>query len=565
MIRPAFVTAVFCLAVFQFSENTVDPDLWSHVFFGTQLIHTGKPTTIDYYSWTAYGQPSFDHEYLGEAIFGLAFLCLGGPGLLLLKLVVGLLTFAIALSMNRHVGQASWGQDEPLTGRQDGCPTNTMLVAWAFGALAVVEISFGFAARPQIFTALSLAIELWLLRRIHSGNWRWAIAFPPLFALWFNLHGGALAGVVLLFVAAAATSAQILLTMGRSAVVQISKPAVSPISKSAVVGPPVVHRFVPYCLCDIPPDTAIVLWIAVILSAGTVVLNPHGFELARWLIGSVLWHPSQIQEWNPTTLGWDHAAFFFCAAIAAVAFLASRRQRQLWEAAVLAVLFIVGFRAVRNAPLFCIAALALVPPQLADVLQRFRPSYQRFEEFFRLKAVQRILTLVLAVAAAGIVVATFTLHKKHFWTMEIPRAQYPVAAIQFIRQHDLRGNLLDFFDWGEMCIWDLPDSPVSIDGRLDSVYSPAVIDAHWKFYNAEPFDTNVLNLARADFALLPSRLAGAAMLAQDDGWRAVYDDDLAVVLVKNPAKFPELAGLALPIRGPATATEGRDPFPNRLN
>jgi hypothetical protein len=538
----AFIIAVICLAIFQFSENTADPDLWSHVFFGKQFVQTGKPTTVDYYSWTAYGQPSFDHEYLGEAVFGLAYMWLGGPGLLLLKIIVGLLTFGVALSMNRRgVGQASClpvtgasraQSDTRLeaapTGRQDACPATT-LVAWAFGALAVVEISFGFAARPQIFTALFLAIELWLLRRIHVGNWRWALALPPMFALWFNLHGGALLGVIVLFIAAAATAAQ-----------------------SIFIRPPPRSA----------GRTILILWLSAIICTGTVVLNPHGMELARWLIASVFWHPSQIQEWNPTTLEWDHAAFFFCAAIAAAAFLLSRRQRQWWEAAVLAALFIVAFRAVRNTPLFCIAALAFVPPHLTGVLRRFRASWQRIADLFRPKTAQHVLTVVLALASISILAATVTLHKNHFWTMEVPRAQYPVAAIQFIRQHELRGNMLAYFDWGEMCIWDLPDSPVSIDGRLDSVYSPAMIDAHWKLYNGEPFDTNVLNIARADFALLPSHLAGAASLAKDHNWRAVYFDDLAVVLVKNPAEFPKLAGLALPVQGPPSATQGRDPFPN---
>ncbi|HEV2453140.1 MAG TPA: hypothetical protein VGY98_02700 [Verrucomicrobiae bacterium] len=519
-LRSAFVIAVLCLAVFQFSENTADPDLWSHVFFGKQFIQTGKPTTIDYYSWTAYEQPSFDHEYLGEAVFGLAYLCLGGAGLLLLKVAVGLLTFGIALSM----GLKNQGD-------------NTKLVAWAFGALAVVEISFGFAARPQIFTALLLAFELWVVRRVHSGNWRWVLALPPLFALWFNLHGGALVGLVLLFVAVAATSAQIVL--------------LKLLPKTNLWLEP-----------GIPLPTAFSLWISAVVSAGTVVVNPHGLELARWLVGSVLWLRPQIQEWNPTRLSWDHAAFFFCGAFAVSAFLLSRRRRQLWELAVLAILFIVGFRAVRNAPLFCVAALALVPPHLADVLLRFRTSWQRFEERFRQRSVRDVFTVLLALASAGIVVATCTLHKKRFWTMEVPRAQYPVAAIQFIQKHDLHGNLLVFFDWGEMCFWNLPDSKVSIDGRLDSVYSPGIIDAHWKLYNGESFNTNVLKLGRADFALLPSHLAGAAMLARDDGWHAIYYDNLAVILVKNPARFPRLAGTVLPVHGPESATEGRDAFPN---
>ncbi|HSY42819.1 MAG TPA: hypothetical protein VK811_02845, partial [Candidatus Acidoferrum sp.] len=185
----AFVVAVLCLAIFQFSENTADPDLWSHIFFGAQFVHTGVPTTTDNLSWTAYGQSSFDHEYLGEAVLGAVYLSLGAPGLLLFKIIIGLLTFGIAIAV------ASKNLDPKMR-----------MMAWTFGALAVVEISFGFAARPQILTALFLAIELWLLSRIHSGRWRWAFTFPPMFALWFNLHGGSLAGIVLLFAAAGATT-----------------------------------------------------------------------------------------------------------------------------------------------------------------------------------------------------------------------------------------------------------------------------------------------------------------------------------------------------------------------
>ena len=518
-----FIVAVLCLAVFQFSENTADPDLWSHVYFGRQFVQTGKPTEIDVNSWTAHGLPSFDHEYLGEAIFAVAHIALGGTGLLLLKMIVGLLAFGIALSVAIK-----------------DLDSKTKYVAWAFGALAVVEISFGFAARPQIFTALSLALELWILARIHSGKWQWAFALPLLFALWFNLHGGALAGIILLFAVAGATTVQALLIK------------FAPASTSLRLN------------ASIPPRTIPALWISAVVSAATVVLNPHGFELARWLIGSVLWLRPQIQEWNPAKLNWDHAAFFFCAAITAIAFIGSRRPRQLWEIAVLAFLFLVGFRSVRNTPLFCIATVALVPPHLADTLQRFRSSFQRFEKSFESPAAKQFLTGVLALISGGIIVATLTLHKKHFWTMEIPRSQYPVAAVQFIQQHDLHGNMVAFFDWGEMCFWDLPDTLVSIDGRLDSVYPAPVITAHWNLYNAGPFDTNALNLAHADYALLPSNLAGSEALVKNDGWHAVYYDDLAVVLVREVNQFPKLTGLKLPVQGEGSATQGRDPFPNTL-
>lgn len=516
----AFIFAVFCLAIYQFSENTVDPDLWGHIYYGTQLVETGKPTEFDVNSWTANGLPSFDHEYLGEAVFAMAWLCLGGTGLLFLKVAVGLLTFDVALST------AAKNMD-----------SKAKLIAWAFGALAVVEISFGFAARPQIFTALFLAIELWLLRRIHSGGWRWAFVLPPMFALWFNLHGGALVGLVLLFTAAGATSAQYLLA--KAGLGKTDDPLLS-------------------------PNAIPVLWISGFVCATTVVLNPHGFELARWLVGSVLWLRPQIQEWNPTPFSGDHSAFFLCAALTAAALVVSRLPRRLWEIAALAFLFLVGFRAVRNAPLFCIAALALVPPYLADAVKRGHHHLQRFQRMFSTARARGACLFLLMFVSAGIVVATLTLHKERFWTMEIPRRQYPVAATRFIEQHGLHGNLLVFFDWGEMCIWNLPNSKVSIDGRLDSVYPPDVIAAHWNLYNGRPFDTNALNLGKADFALLPSRLIGAQFLGERYGWTLVYFDDLAVVLVKNPRKYPELAGLKLPIKGPADATQGREAFPNRL-
>jgi hypothetical protein len=134
--------------------------------------------------------------------------------------------------------------------------------------------------------------------------------------------------------------------------------------------------------------------------------------------------------------------------------------------------------------------------------------------------------------------------------------------VEFIKQHGLHGNLLVFFDWGEQCLWELPDSRVSIDGRLDTCYPPEVIAAQMKFYNVEPFDPAALDLSQADFALLPSDMASAVQLAQRGGWQAVYFDDRALVLVKNAGQFPKLSGLKLPVEG-VGKTRGRAPFPDR--
>ena len=376
VLQRAFVVCVICLAIFQFSENTTDIDLWGHVLFGEEFLHTGHLARTDPYSWTANGQPWINHEIIGEIALGLAHRALGGAGLLLLKMVVGLLTFGIALSIARK--QMSPG---------------ARLIAWAFGALAVVEISYGFAPRPQIFTALALAAELWILRQIHCGKRFWALALPLLSVLWINTHGGALAGIILLLVATIATMAQSF------------RNRVAPAFPRVRIAAPV------------PAGVVTVLVISYAASAAALLVNPYGFALIRWLAESVLWLRPQIAEWNPVQFSGDHAAFFLCVTIAAASFLLSRRPIALWELAVTGALGFMAFRSARHTPLFCITALAFVPPHLADALDRFRNFHARLANHFRNATTQKISTALLAAVSLGIIFCAGTLHKERAWTI----------------------------------------------------------------------------------------------------------------------------------------------------
>jgi hypothetical protein len=508
-LRVSFCALIALLGVFQFSENTVDPDLWGHVVFGRQILETGAIPKVESYSWTACGQPWINHEWLSELALGAAHKWAGGGGVLLLKMAAGLLTFALCL----RLGGA-------------GLAWPARFVTWCFGALAVVEISYGFAARPQIFTALGLAVELLLLRRIHAGGrWR-ALALPALFVVWINMHGGALAGFGLLVLTALATSAQ--------------------------------------CFWrKIPRGAIVTLWLATGAVAAVLFCNPWGAGLLSWLIDSMLWMRPEIQEWNQTPLGWDHAAFFLLVALGIFAWCCTRRPRAWWELAACVMFAILGWRAARNAPLFALTALALIPPHLADALARFRPAFARLQAAVGTPNSQKIAASLCCCGTLCIGTGTFLLHKEHPLTMEAPRSQYPVGAVDFLREHEMRGRLLVFFDWGEMAIFQLPDCPPSIDGRLDTCYSRPLIAEHWKFYNGQTVNPNILNINESDLALLPVNLAGAVELAKRPGWRTIYYDSLAVVLARDAARFPKLQKLALPVAGSEAATAGRMPFPSR--
>jgi hypothetical protein len=524
LTRIALLAFVWILALYQFSETTVDPDLWGHVVFGQQMLKAHEVEHVDMYSWTVSGQAFINHEYGADLILGGTHLLLGGSGLLLLKVSIGLLTFGLALRLGtkslRWPGSA---------------------IALALGAVAVTEISYGFAARPQIFTALGLAIELMLLRRIHEGRHRWALALPVLFIIWINIHGGALAGVGLLGLAAGSSALQLLRQQFRlrAGTTATELPA-----------------------CGIPISTVVALWLATLGVLAALCCNPWGPALVRWLVQSVLWFRPEIEEWNPTPFGWDHAAVFILIALSLFAWAASRRPRQFWELAVCGAFALLALRSVRNTPLFAIVALALVPPHLADALARFRNHFAGLFELGRRRGFQKLAPRFLGIASLTVAIAIFTLHKEHPLTMEVPRSRYPTAAIEFMRHHQLQGKILNFFDWGDMIIFQLPDCAPSIDGRLDACYSRALIAAHWKLYNGEAVDQRVLPIDAADLALLPSKLAGTLALRNRPGWRVVYFDETAALLAREVQRFPGLAGVDMPVQGPGDAAMGRMAFPS---
>lgn len=509
-LRLAFCFFVLGFALFHFADNVADPDLWGHVLFGQRMIRMKTIERADPFSWTAPGAPWINHEVLAEVALGGVHQLAGGTGILFLKLFIGMLTFWIALRMGSELLAWPW-----------------RAVAWVIGFIAAVEIAFGFAARPQIFSALGLAVLLWMLRRVYAGRIRWAFALPLLFAAWINTHGGALAGLLVLGTSFAAVSAEALLKR-RGA---------------------------------LETRTLVPLGLAVALSAAALLVNPWGWRLPAWLVESVRWVRPEIHEWNPARLDLDRLPFFTLAGLSLAAFAFSRRRREPWEAAVVGILAVMAFRHVRHTPLFSIAALSFIPPHAADAIQRIRSHVARLETCVTNAKVQRAAVPLLALAGAGCIVAAGTLHKERAWTMEVPRDVYPVSAVRFMQEHELKGNLVVFFDWGEMAIWELPDCPVSLDGRLDTSYPRDVIAANWTLYRGTPPDPSVLDLRKAELALLPRELPGAQMLVKKFRWKLAYEDPLAVVLIRNTAQQPGLADVALPVQQGMGALAGRAAFP----
>ena len=70
------------------SLNVADPDLWGHVQYGRDAIAHGLPATTTY-SYVAKGYPWINHEIVAEYALAIIADGLGGPGLLIIKCLLG--------------------------------------------------------------------------------------------------------------------------------------------------------------------------------------------------------------------------------------------------------------------------------------------------------------------------------------------------------------------------------------------------------------------------------------------------------------------------------------------
>jgi hypothetical protein len=514
-LQVSLVLAVAAFAWLRFSENTVDNDLWGHVLYGQRYWNQGHVRGPEVFSWTAGGFDIVNHEYLAEIVMGLVHRAAGGTGIWLYMIAMASATVTFAL----------WaGKTKPVSRPWAG------LILFAG---SINFIALGFAVRPQLFTTLFLVIELFLLRRLASGPAAWGFLLPPLVALWINFHGGVLAGLIVFIAMAGAETLHALWRRDLPSRWEATRP---------------------------PRKNLGVYWLLLIASLGALLLNPWGYRLIEWNLRATLRPRPQIHEWQPLALSAGNAPFYLIALVSLLAWIFSRRPKKLWEAATLFLLVAMGILHQRHAPLFGLANLVLTPIHLDDFARRIAPHCLSLIAAFRRPFVQVASGFALLIAGGASLVASFSAPKEHPFTMEVEKNVYPVTAVEFLQAHQLFGKTITFFDWGQEYLWELPASPVSFDGRFDTGYPPHVIAAHWDFYNGKALSPAV-NWSEADLALLPTDSGGVRLLLQA-GWRPVYRDPLATVLVPARGRHATFMSGSPPERHGNEALQGRKPFPN---
>lgn len=503
---------VIAAALHFFGGNVADPDLWGHLRYGEMILDGHGLPREDVFSYTAYGAPFYDHEWLADLVFAALFRLAGSAGLIFFKLAVCALMLLAMWDACRSAG-------ERLAPAECAHPLGVAAVMIA--ALAV--IAPGATFRPQLFTMVFLAVELALLlrgdHRLRAGGVRTLplelAAMPLLLLVWANVHGGFLVGLGLFGVYGGVTLGESLLALvrGRSAPLDSRRmAALTAVCLAAVAAP---------------------------------LVNPYGVELYVYLAQTLDMH-GEISEWEPVALFSGEFLRFklLCAVTAAAAVLSWRWRDARTDVAVLAwmvgflgVAALSAFRHQRHTVLFGVAAAPLVCVVAEQVRRR---AIARFPMLVPRRP-------VLATALSGAVaIALFQLWgfaattARDGLTIRYGRIDYPLDAVEFLRTHGIRGNVAMPFEWGAYTISKLaPESRVFIDGRFEAVYPQRVIDDYFAFMHGSEGWQRLLDDYPTDVVVVQRwRNIHPRLFAHPD-FAYVYSDPAALVFVRRSKQNDE--------------------------
>jgi hypothetical protein len=273
-----------------------------------------------------------------------------------------------------------------------------------------------------------------------------------------------------------------------------------------------------YDLTGVP---AVWWWVSLVAALGATLANPFG-----WQIYSVVWAYSS-QKAALNLVNEMHAlpfrSFTDWAALIVfnlgVASLAWSRRRSVLLSAFLVLGGWCGFRVQRDVWFLAVLSVAVIAESFKD---RSRPRPLSWRQ----TAVALAITVCIF---AGEIrwgqLSSATLQKS-------TKQSFPVGAAEFLDSHPLPDPLFNPYDWGGYLMWRLPTRLVSIDGRaqlygdsgLSRAFSTLAGSLDWK---SDP------HLQQAGTVLIDRKCALASLLRVDTEFRKVYEDDVAVLFVRE--------------------------------
>jgi hypothetical protein len=449
----------------------LDLDLYWHLSVGNWILQHHSVPHAGILSYTAANRPWTAYSWGYEILLALVFRWFG---------LLGIAGFGVLLTAG--VAVCSFWMLHRLSGR--------FWVALPVAALASWAFLFSLMPRPVFFSMIFFMVTLTLiLEARRSGDVRRLYWLAPIFAVWANLHIQFVYGLFLLGLLLGINVVQRLAGGLAARLDFISEPAL-PLKQLAAV----------FTLCLL-----------------ATCIGPYSFHLYQVIL-----------EYSQAKLSYaviiEH---YVQLLLTAAAFFVVGWQKKIdpYKLALLLIASVVSFRTMRDAWFICIVAAACIADCSFETLPETEAGRSASHTAAEMTGVAVVAIAFLLLIAQN---TDFNLHGLY----EVINGQFPVGAVNYLRQNPPPGPLYNNLDWGGFLTWYMPDYPVAIDGRndlygdnLDRRFVDTQMGA--KSWETDPY------LNRAGVVLLERNVPLANLLMSDPRFVLAYQDPIAVVFLRR--------------------------------
>ncbi len=382
---------------------------------------------------------------------------------------------------------------------------NDIVLSVFFALLVLLSSQIHWLARPHIFSLLLMIIWYYILDEYQYKDKNYLYVLPLIMLLWVNLHGGFLAGFILIGIYLFGNIVKFITSHDLEKGIYKRK--------------------------------AKLLGLITIVCLLVCLINPFGYHilLFPFKLVSNKFIMNHVNEFMSPNFH-DPLPFKYFLLLMFVIFALSAVKTNLIELLLILMFTNMSLYSVRYIPLFSIIAAPILLRQLRTILAR---SDGRLAKFLKKRSdnISEIDTsakgYLWPVAAIILVVFFAKAGKIDFKFNEKTK---PVAAVEFLKKEKINGNMFDNDEFGDYIIYAAwPEYRVFFDGRSD-MYGVDMFKEYHKVVSIKPGWNEVLKKYNINWIIYNANSALSLFLMQRDDWKLIYADEVANIFVKNIKK-----------------------------
>ncbi len=501
-----FIPALFVLCwLYATGFNDIDYDFWARIAVGKMFFQTGQVLPYDIFSYTV-TREWIDHEWGSGVVFYFFGENFGDFGLMMLKIT---LFFTVLFLITRIVKLQNTEQSDHRN------------ILFYLAVILAVFFGIGHTIRCQLFTFMLFTLWIYVLERVRNGENRLLWILPVTMLIWANFHGGFVSGIGLLIMYGAGEFLN-------------KKPCLK------------------------------YFYILIPVSLVTLI-NPYGFRYLQYIFHAITMNRQGIAEWAMTDLfmtwkEWYSLKIIIILTIISLVFYFVKNrpgfaQIDKVKFIVLAVTLYLAISHIKHQAFFVISAACFIYHDFYAIFESIARYIKKKSEVAA-KALGGLDLVKNGILYSLILGLGTSLMIFNPILVTIPVNKFPLGSVEFVRQNELKGNLLTVFHWGSYAAWKLyPNCLIALDGRYEEVYPDATfleVGALISYFNAPDINIkwdDVLDKYHTDIIILgintvQKRKAFMAMKQKKD-WEIVYKDLISAVFVrkkdlKDRYKMPKL-------------------------